>query len=145
MRVSDMTTSAESRAVRKARPWYPRPPGLTTRPGRGHALAESNPGRSAMKGRVAVLKAYGGEFELREYPVPDPEPGAILVKLTRAGVCGSDLHIWRGEMKELYGALPKDLTFGHEMAGRVERLGAGVTVDSMGQPLREGDRVTYLY
>jgi hypothetical protein len=25
-----------------------------------------------MKGRVAVLKAYGGEFELREYPVPDP-------------------------------------------------------------------------
>ena len=28
-----------------------------------------------MKGRVAVLKAYGGEFELREYPVPDPEPG----------------------------------------------------------------------
>src|SRR4030095_8733074 len=50
-----------------------------------------------MKGRVAVLKAYGGEFELREYPVPDPEPGAILIKLTRAGVCGSDLHIWRGE------------------------------------------------
>ena len=29
-----------------------------------------------MNGRVAVLKAYGGEFELREYPVPDPEPGA---------------------------------------------------------------------
>ncbi len=75
-----------------------------------------------MKGRVAVLKAYGGEFELREYPVPDPEPGAILIKLTRAGVCGSDLHIWRGEMKEVYGALPKDLTFGHEMAGRGDRV-----------------------
>ena len=98
-----------------------------------------------MKGRVAVLKAYGGEFELREYPVPDPEPGAILIKLTRAGVCGSDLHIWRGEMKETYGALPKDLTFGHEMCGRVERLGAGITTDSMGRPLREGDRVTFCY
>ncbi len=98
-----------------------------------------------MKGRVAVLKAYGGDFELREYPVPDPEPGAILVRLTRAGVCGSDLHIWRGEMKEVYGALPRDLTFGHEMCGRVERLGAGVTVDSGGEPLREGDRVTFLY
>jgi L-iditol 2-dehydrogenase len=98
-----------------------------------------------MQGRVAVLKAYGGEFELREYPVPDVGPGAILVKLTRAGVCGSDLHIWRGEMKDVYGALPRDLTFGHEMCGRVERLGAGVTTDSMGQPLREGDRVTYLY
>jgi threonine dehydrogenase-like Zn-dependent dehydrogenase len=98
-----------------------------------------------MTGRVAVLKAYGGDFELREYPVPDPEPGAVLVRLSRAGVCGSDLHIWRGEMKEVYGALPRDLTFGHEMCGRVARLGAGVTVDSAGQPLQEGDRVAFLY
>ena len=98
-----------------------------------------------MNGRVAVLKAYEGEFELREYPVPDPEPGAILIKLTRAGVCGSDLHIWRGEMKDVYGAPPQDLCFGHEMAGRVERLGAGVTTDSTGAPLRAGDRVTFAY
>ena len=98
-----------------------------------------------MKGRVAVLPAYGGDFELREYPVPDPEAGAILVRLTRAGVCGSDLHIWRGEMKEVYGSPPRDLTFGHEMCGRVERLGAGVASDSAGAPLREGDRVTFLY
>ncbi len=98
-----------------------------------------------MKGRVAVLPAYGGDFELREYPVPDPEPGAILIRLTRAGVCGSDLHIWRGEMKEVYGSPPRDLTFGHEMCGRVERLGEGVASDSAGAPLREGDRVTFLY
>lgn len=98
-----------------------------------------------MQGRVAVLKAYRGEFELREYPVPDVEPGAILVKLTRAGVCGSDLHIWRGEMKDVYGETPQNLTFGHEMCGRVARLGAGVSTDSMGQPLHEGDRVTYAY
>jgi threonine dehydrogenase-like Zn-dependent dehydrogenase len=98
-----------------------------------------------MKGRIAVLKAYGGEFELREYPVPEVEPGALLIKLTRGGVCGSDLHIWRGEMKEVYGALPKDLTFGHEMCGRVERLGAGISTDSMGEPLAEGDRVAFLY
>ncbi len=98
-----------------------------------------------MKGRVAVLTEYGGEFELREYPVPAVEPGAILVRLTRAGICGSDLHIWRGEMKGVYGERPRDLTFGHEMCGRVERLGAGVATDSMGQPLREGDRITYLY
>ncbi len=98
-----------------------------------------------MMGRVAVLKAYGGDFELREYPVPDPEPGAILIRLTRAGICGSDLHIWRGEMKEVYGALPRDLTFGHEMCGRVERLGTGITVDSVGHPLGEGDRVAFLY
>jgi threonine dehydrogenase-like Zn-dependent dehydrogenase len=98
-----------------------------------------------MNGRVAVLRAYQGDFELREYPVPDPEPGAVLVRLTRAGVCGSDLHIWRGEMKDIYGAPPRDLTFGHEMCGRVARLGAGVGTDSLGAPLREGDRVTFLY
>lgn len=98
-----------------------------------------------MTGRVAVLQAYQGDFELREYPVPAPEPGAILVRLTRAGICGSDLHIWRGEMKDVYGAPPRDLTFGHEMCGRVERLGAGVTTDSLGQPLAEGDRIAYLY
>lgn len=98
-----------------------------------------------MTGRVAVLREYGGEFELREYPVPDPEPGAILVRITRAGVCGSDLHIWRGEMKDVYGSPPRDLTFGHEMCGRVERLGAGVKTDSQGAPLREGDRIAWLY
>ena len=70
-----------------------------------------------MKGRVAVLRAYGGEFELREYPVPEVEPGAILVRLTRAGICGSDLHIWRGEMKEVYGAIPRDLTTATRCAG----------------------------
>ena len=98
-----------------------------------------------MQGRVAVLQEYGGEFELREYPVPEVDPGAILVKLTRAGICGSDLHIWRGEMKDVYGQQPQDLTFGHEMCGYVARLGAGVTTDSMGQPLTEGDRITYAY
>src|SRR5581483_694737 len=98
-----------------------------------------------MKGRVAVLRDYGGDFELREYPVPDPEPGAILVRLTRAGICGSDLHIWRGEMRGVYGETPKDLTFGHEMCGRVERLGAGVTTDSLGAPLAEGDRIAFVY
>jgi L-iditol 2-dehydrogenase len=98
-----------------------------------------------MKGRVAVLTGYEGDFELRDYPVPDPEPGAILIRLTRAGICGSDLHIWRGEMKDVYGAPPRDLTFGHEMCGKVERLGSGVTTDSTGRPLREGDRVAFLY
>jgi hypothetical protein len=67
--------------------------------GQGPGVQGPADGEALMKGRVAVLKTYGGEFELREYPVPDVEPGAILVKLTRAGICGSDLHIWRGEMK----------------------------------------------
>jgi D-arabinose 1-dehydrogenase-like Zn-dependent alcohol dehydrogenase len=46
-----------------------------------------------MLGSVAVLREDDGRFELREYRVPEVESGAILVKLTRAGTCGSDLHI----------------------------------------------------
>jgi len=98
----------------------------------GYVRLERKP---VMTGRVVVLKAYGGDFELREYPVPDPEPGAVLVRLTRAGVCGSDLHIWRGQMKEIYGALPRNLTLGHipaaqpaalpVRAARLPRLPAG--------------------
>ena len=48
--------------------------------------------------RMAVFHGAGKPFEIREYPVPDPEPGAILVKVAMANVCGSDLHYWRGEL-----------------------------------------------
>lgn len=49
-----------------------------------------------MTGRVAVLKAYGSEFELREYPVPDPEPGAVVIRLTRAGLRQGDTAVIQG-------------------------------------------------
>jgi D-arabinose 1-dehydrogenase-like Zn-dependent alcohol dehydrogenase len=48
-------------------------------------------------GQVTVFTGVRKPFELREYPVPTPGPGAILVKVRLANVCGSDLHIWRGE------------------------------------------------
>jgi L-iditol 2-dehydrogenase len=98
-----------------------------------------------MKGRIAVMTTHSGDFEIREYPVPEVEPDAILVKITRGGVCGSDLHIWRGELQELIGEPSRGLTFGHEMCGVVERLGKNVKLDSTGQTLAEGDRVTYCY
>ena len=37
-------------------------------------------------------------FELRELPVPEVEPGGILVRITAAGICGSDLHYYRGHL-----------------------------------------------
>jgi threonine dehydrogenase-like Zn-dependent dehydrogenase len=92
-----------------------------------------------MQGRVAAFAPAGERFTITEFPVPDPEPGAILARVAMAGICGSDLHVWRGEIK---GA---GVAAGHEMVGRVERLGAGVTTDSLGRPLREGDRIVYAY
>ena len=47
--------------------------------------------------QLAVFHGTGTPFEIREYPVPEPEPGAILVKIALANVCGSDMHYWRGE------------------------------------------------
>ena len=38
-----------------------------------------------VKGRVAVMKEYGKPFELQEYEVPDPEPGAMVLRMTQSG------------------------------------------------------------
>lgn len=99
----------------------------------------------ADKGRAAIYRGLGQPMEVKEYPVPEPEPGAIVIKVTMAGICGSDLHIWRGDidLAALGAALPTVL--GHEMTGKVARLGEGVLTDSAGQPLAIGDRVVYPY
>jgi len=97
------------------------------------------------KGRAAIYKGLGTPMEIKEYPVPDPEPGAIVVKVSLANICGSEMHMWRGDLNlALVGAvLP--IVLGHEAVGRVAKLGAGVTSDSAGQPLKEGDRVVWRY
>ena len=50
-----------------------------------------------MKGRAVLFMGARKPFEITEYDVPDPEPGDIVLKITQAGVCGSDLHSWRGD------------------------------------------------
>ena len=95
-------------------------------------------------GKAAVFFDTGKPFEIKEYPVPDPEPDAIVVRVTSAGICGSDLHVWRGDIRiAMMGPGPRIL--GHEMTGRVHKLGANVKVDSQAQPLKEGDRIIYPY
>ena len=92
-----------------------------------------------MHGTISVLRQARGPWEFLEFPLPDPEPGAILVRVSYANVCGSDLHGWRGDW-----VLPEGgRAMGHEMAGRVAALGAGVATDSTGQSLKEGDRISF--
>ena len=96
-------------------------------------------------GRAALFFGPGKPMELTELPVPDPEPGAVVVRVTRANICGSDLHIWRGD--GFLGAMARDdgRIIGHEMTGVVHALGAGVETDWAGHPLTEGARVAYQY
>ena len=97
-------------------------------------------------GRAAVFLGPGLPFEIRELPLPELEPGAVLVRVTLANVCGSDLHFWHFWRGDAPLALPPDgWIFGHEMTGQVAALGAGVGTDSLGRPLREGDRVAFCY
>lgn len=94
-------------------------------------------------GRAAVSYGPGRPLEIREYPVAPPAPDQILVRVRMAGICGSDLHIWRGSLPSLGGVLP-DVP-GHEMVGEVVELGEKWQTDSLGRPLQPGDRVAYAY
>jgi threonine dehydrogenase-like Zn-dependent dehydrogenase len=98
------------------------------------------------RGIVAAFTGVRRPFQLREFPVTEPDPGAILVEVRIANVCGSDLHVWRGDYDVSRGqSEPFCLSIGHEMVGRIAALGAGVTRDWAGEPLRVGDRVAYQY
>ncbi|MBI2554831.1 MAG: zinc-binding dehydrogenase [Candidatus Rokubacteria bacterium] len=97
----------------------------------------------AVTGKAAVFHGPGKRFELTELPLPEVEPRGVLIRVTVANICGSDLHFWRGDAPL---KLPDDgWIYGHEMCGRVARLGAEIKTDSLGEPLKEGDRVAYCY
>jgi len=70
------------------------------------------------------------QFEVREEPVPDVRPGSVLVRVRNCGICGSDLHFYKGEFPS-----PPNLRMGHEISGEVAAVGEGVTRVSAGQPV----------
>ena len=90
--------------------------------------------------RAAVLHAIGGDFLVEDVPLPSKlEPGAVLVRTEVATLCGSDIHIWKGEVAQT--VLP--VILGHEMVGTVAALGEGADRDSLGEPLAVGDRLIW--
>ena len=95
-------------------------------------------------GKAAVfVEPY--HFEMTELPPAPVGPGGIRTKITSGGICGSDLHFWRGEMEPIVNGRPGPVILGHEMSGVVDTLGPDVSTDSMGRPLKEGDRVVFTY
>jgi Zn-dependent alcohol dehydrogenase len=81
--------------------------------------------------RAAVLHAPGSPLEVRELELDPPGPGELLVRVAAAGVCHSDVHVADGHLGE--GRAP--IVLGHEGAGVVEAIGAGVTHVRAGEPV----------
>jgi len=71
--------------------------------------------------RAVVFEKVGKAPEIQEVTLEAPRAGEVKVKISGAGVCGSDLHVQRGEWE-----LPMPLVMGHEGSGIVVELGEGV-------------------
>ena len=83
-----------------------------------------------MKAAVFVEK---GRIELREKPIPEVGPNDALVRITTTTICGTDVHILKGE----YPVAPS-LTVGHEPVGVIEKLGSAVVGYQEGQRVIAG-------
>ncbi|WP_027086280.1 alcohol dehydrogenase catalytic domain-containing protein [Cohnella panacarvi] len=66
-----------------------------------------------------------------DVPYPTPGVGEVTIKVERAGICGTDVHIFKGEFLSSYPLIP-----GHEFSGVIHEIGPGVTAFNV------GDRVT---
>ncbi|OHC11230.1 MAG: alcohol dehydrogenase [Pseudomonadales bacterium GWC1_66_9] len=78
----------------------------------------------------AAVFVEPGRIELQDKPIPDVGPNDALLRITTTTICGTDVHILKGE----YPVAP-GLTIGHEPVGIIEKLGSNV------QGYREGQRV----
>ena len=78
----------------------------------------------------AAVFVEPGRIVLDEKPVPDVGPLDALIRITTTTICGTDVHILKGEYP-----VARGLTIGHEPVGVIEKLGSAV------QGYREGQRV----
>ncbi|HTU42515.1 MAG TPA: zinc-binding dehydrogenase [Candidatus Aquilonibacter sp.] len=92
---------------------------------------------------LAATLVEPGHYELREYPLPEPQPGCVLVKMELSGICGTDKHTFQGYTTQYGGrSLEFPIIQGHENVGTVAAIGGdGRYTDFEGIPLQVGDRV----
>ena len=84
--------------------------------------------------RVAVVPKAGADFEIVEREIPRPGPGQVRIKVQACGICHSDVLTKEGGWPGIqYPRIP-----GHEVAGIIDELGAGVTAWKQGQRVGVG-------
>jgi threonine dehydrogenase-like Zn-dependent dehydrogenase len=96
----------------------------------------------------AAVMLAPGRIETREFPWPELQLGAVLIKMEMSGICGTDKHTYAGYTTQYAGTehertIPFPIIPGHENVGRIAQIGtrSGDLVDFGGHPLQEGDRV----
>ena len=89
--------------------------------------------------RAAVIPAPDRPVEIREFPRPDLEEGAALMRVSYSEVCGTDLHLQQGLLAET----PYPLIPGHANVGVIEEV-RGEVRDIFGKAFTGGERVTFL-
>lgn len=88
--------------------------------------------------KVAIFSAPGRSIELRDVPLPELAQDEVLVRVTYATICGSDLHTFTGRRSS-----PLPSILGHETIGTVEATGGGRPMAADESVLKVGDRVTW--
>lgn len=91
-----------------------------------------------MKSKAMILKEFNQPLQLSEIDIPELKKGEILIKMKAAGVCGSDVHMWRGHDPRT----PKPLILGHEGVGEIIEM-KGKRRAVTGQELKVGDLVLW--
>jgi threonine dehydrogenase-like Zn-dependent dehydrogenase len=94
-------------------------------------------------GVLAATLVKPGKYEIREYPLPEPAAGCVLIRMEMSGICGTDKHTFQGYTAQ-YGGRPLEFPIiqGHENVGTIAAIGGdGKYADFEGMALREGDRV----
>jgi len=84
--------------------------------------------------QAMVLERPGAPLSFKEMPDPLPGPGEVRIRVAACGVCRTDLHVLDGELAEIrYPIIP-----GHEIVGRIDLAGAGVSGLAPGQRVGVG-------
>lgn len=95
--------------------------------------------------KAAVLTAPG-TVEIQEFPYPQVPKGGAIIRTELSGICGTDKHTYKGEVRQ-YAGTPEETTTpfpiiqGHENVGIIEEIDKGAKLEFDGQPLKVGDRV----
>jgi threonine dehydrogenase-like Zn-dependent dehydrogenase len=84
-----------------------------------------------------VVWMGGDTMEMQERPAPEPGPGEVRVRVHACGVCMTEVHFAEGLVPA---STPPPCVFGHEWAGTVDAVGAGVTGLAVGTPVSGASR-----